>query len=286
MTASIFSFASGKGGVGKTLVTASVGIKLARKGYRVLLIDGDMGLRNMDLVFGLENECLYNICDVADGKCFFEDAVLSVIPGLQFLPASPGESWDDIFPSSIDTVLEDLNRRYDYILIDCPAGMGKGIEAAFRISERIFCVVVPSWASKRNGDNLVSMIPGRKAYSFILNQFSASDDTKLSLEEMLETVDPEYLGGVLPYSREVDRLAHHGRLSDFNDYNAFGQSLDYLLRGILEGKEFPESKWNSLLESGDCENEKDMQGNRKNAKKSGGLSWNSTSRVYRWHRRR
>lgn len=284
--ASIFSFASGKGGVGKTLVTASVGVKLARKGYSVLLIDGDMGLRNMDLVFGLQNECLYNICDVADGKCFIEDAVLPVIPGLYFLPASPRESWDDIFPSSIDTVLEDLNKRYDYILIDCPAGMGKGIEAAFRISERVFCVVVPSWASKRNGDNLVSMIPARKPYAFILNQFSTSDDTKLSFKEMMETVDPEYLGGVLPYSREVDRLAHHGRLSEFDDHNAFGEALHFLLRGILEEKEFPESKWNSLLKSGDQENEKDIQGKMKDTRKSAGLSWNSTSRVYRWHRRR
>ena len=72
----ILSTASGKGGVGKTLITASLGITLSRLGKKVLLIDGDMGLRNMDLILGMENDCFYNICDLAEGACFLEDAVL------------------------------------------------------------------------------------------------------------------------------------------------------------------------------------------------------------------
>ena len=86
--AKVLSIASGKGGVGKTLLTASLGIVMAHKGYRVLLIDGDMGLRNMDLILGLENECFYNILDLADGRCFMNDVKLSVSKNLDFIPAA------------------------------------------------------------------------------------------------------------------------------------------------------------------------------------------------------
>lgn len=90
--AKVLSIASGKGGVGKTLLTASLGIVMAHKGYRVLLIDGDMGLRNMDLILGLENECFYNILDLAEGRCFMNDVKLSVSKNLDFIPAKTGRN--------------------------------------------------------------------------------------------------------------------------------------------------------------------------------------------------
>ena len=86
--AEIVSFASGKGGVGKTLLTAALGIFLSRKGKKVLLIDGDMGMRNMDLVLGLENECFYHVMDLAEGRCFAKDVILEVNDHLDFLPAA------------------------------------------------------------------------------------------------------------------------------------------------------------------------------------------------------
>ena len=88
----VLSVISGKGGVGKTLLTAALGIQLSRMGKKVLLIDGDMGLRNLDLILGVENECFYNIWDLAQGKCFIRDAVLSIDENLYFLSASQGET--------------------------------------------------------------------------------------------------------------------------------------------------------------------------------------------------
>ena len=134
----IVSTASGKGGVGKTLITASLGITLSRLGKKVLLIDGDMGLRNMDLILGLENDCFYNICDLAEGKCFLEDAVLPVTDHLDFLPASQKESWETVFPAAMDTVMDDIHRLYDFIFIDCPAGMGKVGERPFGRAPRVW----------------------------------------------------------------------------------------------------------------------------------------------------
>ena len=142
----VLSIASGKGGVGKTLLTASLGIVMAYKGYRVLLIDGDMGLRNMDLILGLENECFYNILDLAEGRCFMNDVKLSVSKNLDFIPAAQAETWDEIFPAAISVILDDAGDDYDFILLDCPAGVGSGIQFASVVSDKFMIVVAPSWS--------------------------------------------------------------------------------------------------------------------------------------------
>lgn len=285
--ASIIATASGKGGVGKTLITAAMGIALSRQGKKVLLIDGDMGLRNMDLILGLENDCLYNICDLADGRCFMEDAIVPAGKDLDFLPSSQEVSWETVFPAAMDMVLEDIHRKYDYIFIDCPAGMGKGVETAFHLAEKILVVVAPSWASKRSADHLVTMIERGKDYAFLLNQFTENHRASLSFDDIYDTLDPELFGGVIPYSIHADRLAHEGELMELREKGAFGKSLSYVLRTILEKKEFPLSRWESFLTLGDRENEKEMAG-KSPAEKSGstGLTWHSGSRSYRWQRRR
>ena len=284
--AQVFSIASGKGGVGKTLVTAALGTALAIDGRKVLLIDGDMGLRNMDLVLGLENECFYNICDLAEGRCFLEDAVLSVADNLDFLPASQTDSWETVFPAAMDMVLEDIHWLYDFILIDCPAGMGKGIETAFHISNKILLVVAPSWASRRNADRLLPLIPQGRDYRYILNQFSEMDDTSLSFDEIMETVDAELFGGVIPYSRRADRLGHNGHIYDMDRESAFVGALEQVLLSVVEGKEFSENRWKSFIRLSDKENGKDILRNNDEKNKRSGLSWHSGSPAYKWHRRR
>ena len=178
--AEIVSFASGKGGVGKTLLTAALGIFLSRKGKKVLLIDGDMGMRNMDLVLGLENECFYHVMDLAEGRCFAKDVILEVNDHLDFLPAAQNDTWETVFPAAMDTVLEDVEDKYDYILLDCPAGRGEGIRFAEHLSDHMFLVVAPSWASKRNAERLMTG-PRKRYMTYVLNQFSLSGDTQISL---------------------------------------------------------------------------------------------------------
>ena len=144
----VLSVISGKGGVGKTLLTAALGIQLSRMGKKVLLIDGDMGLRNLDLILGVENECFYNIWDLAQGKCFIRDAILSIDENLYFLSASQGETWEEISSDAINTVLEDIDEIYDFILIDCPAGIGAGIKFAAKISDFAIIVLAPSFGHR------------------------------------------------------------------------------------------------------------------------------------------
>ena len=280
--AQILSFASGKGGVGKTLLCASLGIALARKGKKVLLIDGDMGMRNMDLVLGLENDCFYNIIDLAEGKCFARDVILEADDHLDFLPAAPNGNWDDVIPAAMDTVLEDIEDDYDYIFLDCPAGVGSGIRFAAKVSEKLILVVAPSWASRRNASQLLHWLGKRTEALLLLNQFAENDETKISFDEMMETVDPDYFGGMVPYAEEADRLAHQGMLQDYDDKGAFGQALSLVLRVLLEGKTYPERRWSHLLHLA----EKERKEKEPETKKASGLSWHSSSAPYRWRRRR
>lgn len=280
--AHIFSFASGKGGVGKTLLCASLGIALARKGKKVLLIDGDMGMRNMDLVLGLENDCFYNIIDFSEGKCFARDVILEAADHLDFLPAAPNGNWEDVIPAAMDTVLEDVEAKYDYIFLDCPAGVGSGIRFAAKVSEKLILVVAPSWASRRNASQLVHWLGKRTEAMLLLNQFAKGDDTKISFEDMMETVDPDYFCGMVPYAEEADRLAHLGLLQEYEEKSAFGKALALVLRVLLEEKTFPDSRWIHLMDLAD----KERQEKRPEKQKESGLSWNSSSPSYRWRRRR
>lgn len=280
--AEIVSFASGKGGVGKTLLTAALGIFLSRKGKKVLLIDGDMGMRNMDLVLGLENECFYHVMDLAEGRCFAKDVILEVNDHLDFLPAAQNDTWETVFPAAMDTVLEDVEDKYDYILLDCPAGRGEGIRFAEHLSDHMFLVVAPSWASKRNAERLMTG-PRKRYMTYVLNQFSLSGDTQISLTDMLETLDEESVSAIIPYTEEADRLAHQGELSDFSEKGALGEALALFWKSYKEEKQIPLPRWKKLLRRAEVENARE-KAPVKTA--PAGLSWYSGSRSYKWQRRR
>ena len=206
----------------------------------------------MDLILGLENDCFYNICDLAEGKCFLEDAVLPVTDHLDFLPASQKESWETVFPAAMDTVMDDIHRLYDFIFIDCPAGMGKGVETAFRLSDRVILLVAPSWSSRRNADRLLPLIGKGKILKYVLNRFTAKEGSGLSFREVYDTLDEESFGG------------------------------------LLKDKDIPAARWLSSLRLSDRENEEETESKNDRNKRTerAGLSWHSSSSAYKWRRRR
>ena len=242
----VLSVISGKGGVGKTLLTAALGIQLSRMGKKVLLIDGDMGLRNLDLILGVENECFYNIWDLAQGKCFIRDAILSIDENLYFLSASQGETWEEISSDAINTVLEDIDEIYDFILIDCPAGIGAGIKFAAKISDFAIIVLAPSWASKRNAEKMILMMPENVHSYIVLNQFSEGND-KISFEEMMTCIDEDIFGGVIPFSQIATQLSHYGELQTYRNDCAFADALQCVINVVFKGREYPISRWRYIL---------------------------------------
>ena len=145
---------SGKGGTGKTMFTVNMGAVLARSGSRVMLLDMDMGLRNMDIYLGMENKVVYNIMDVLSGICRIKKAMIKVdgFSTLYFMAASPRKDERDLTPLHMEVLCSKLKKFFDYIIIDCPAGIGDMFDAAAITADMAVIVTEPEVASLRDAD--------------------------------------------------------------------------------------------------------------------------------------
>ena len=151
---------SGKGGVGKTTTTANIGYSLASLGYKVLLIDTDIGLRNLDVVMGLENRIVYNIVDVIEGNRKYNQAIIKDknCTGLALLPAAQTRDKTAIAPEQMKKLMEQLKPDYDYIIIDCPAGIEHGFKNAIAAAERAIIVTTPEVSAIRDADRIIGIL--------------------------------------------------------------------------------------------------------------------------------
>ena len=146
--------ASGKGGTGKTMFSVNMGATLAQRGYNVLLIDMDMGLRNMDLYLGMENRVVYNIMDVLSGICRISKAIIRVdgFSSLYFMAAAPRIDERDITPLHMTILCAKLKEVFDYIIIDCPAGIGEMLEVSIEPADKAVIVTEPEYAAGRDAE--------------------------------------------------------------------------------------------------------------------------------------
>ena len=165
---------SGKGGTGKTMFTVNLGSALAMKGKRVMLIDMDMGLRNMDIYLGMENRVVYNLMDVMSGICRIKKAMLKVsgFDTLYFMAASPRRDDRDITPLHMEILCSKLKRYFDYIIIDCPAGIGDAFDVALAPADKVIIVTEPEVASLRDADVTERYLQekGKTDISFVVNK--------------------------------------------------------------------------------------------------------------------
>ena len=151
---------SGKGGVGKTTTTANLGYSIAKLGYSVLLIDTDIGLRNLDVVMGLENRIVYNLVDVIEGNCKPSQAIIKdrSCAGLSLLPAAQTRDKTSVQPEQMKKLVSALKPDYDYILIDCPAGIERGFKNAIAAADRAIIVTTPEVSAIRDADRIVGLL--------------------------------------------------------------------------------------------------------------------------------
>lgn len=151
---------SGKGGVGKTTTSANVGTGLASTGKKVVLIDTDIGLRNLDVVMGLENRIVYNLVDVVEGKCRVKQALIKDkrYPSLYLMPSAQTRDKSAVNPDQMIKMIESLKEQFDYIILDCPAGIEQGFQNAIAAADRALVVTTPEVSAIRDADRIVGIL--------------------------------------------------------------------------------------------------------------------------------
>lgn len=151
---------SGKGGVGKTTTTANVGTGLAKLGYSVVLIDTDIGLRNLDVVMGLENRIVYNLVDVIEGNCRIKQALIKdkKYSNLFLLPSAQTRDKTSVSPEQMKKLTDELREEFDYIILDCPAGIEQGFKNAIAGADRALIVTTPEVSAIRDADRIIGLL--------------------------------------------------------------------------------------------------------------------------------
>jgi septum site-determining protein MinD len=151
---------SGKGGVGKTTTSANLGTALAILGKKVCMVDTDIGLRNLDVVMGLENRIVYDIVDVAEGRCRTVQALIKDkrFDDLYLLPAAQTKDKDSISPDMIKPIIQELKLKFDFVIIDCPAGIEQGFRNAISGSDKAIIVTTPDNSAVRDADRIVGLL--------------------------------------------------------------------------------------------------------------------------------
>ena len=242
----LIAIASGKGGVGKTLITAALSVLLQRRGHRVLAADADMGLRNLDLLFGLDGSIHYDAAQAARGKCLPGQALLTVVPGLDFLPASQKRTWERIDIPSYQYVLESLSGSYDYTLIDCPPGRDGAYQAATALADEILFVVEPSPSSLRDAAKVMQYAARQKRFhDVILNNFYA--DGVITPDAAKARLQTGHVAGLLPHDDGIDRAAGEGQITCIADSLPFCQALSATADWLETGKAIEETALTALL---------------------------------------
>lgn len=193
---------SGKGGVGKTTTTCNLGAAIAQLGASVVLIDADIGLRNLDVVMGLENRIVYHLVDAVQGRCALQKALIKDrrLDNLWLLPASQTDDKDAVTEADMIGLITELKAMYDYVIIDCPAGIEAGFRNAVAGADEAIVVATPEVSSIRDADRVVGLLAQRDIPTrLIVNRISphlVKKGDMLSQADVIEILALELLGAV------------------------------------------------------------------------------------------
>lgn len=229
---------SGKGGVGKTTTTANIGAGLAQNGKQVLVIDTDLGLRNLDVVMGLENRIVYNLVDVIEGRCRPKQAIIrdKSTPDLYLLPSAQTKDKSAVSPAQMRKLTEELSEIYDYVILDCPAGIEQGFQNAIAGAHTAIIVTTPEVSAIRDADRIIGLLEGNqlKDCHLIINRIRIDMIKRgdmMSVEDVTEILAIPLLG-IIPDDEAVVIGANQGEVVIGTNTKA-GQAYRNICKRIL-----------------------------------------------------
>ena len=236
---------SGKGGVGKTTTSANLGCGLAIAGKKVALVDADIGLRNLDVVMGLENRIVYDLVDVVEGKCRLKQALIKDkrYAGLYLLPATQTRDKDAVSPEQMQKLCENLKEEeFDYIIIDCPAGIEQGFKNAIAGADRALVVTTPEVSAVRDADRIIGLLEANEltSPSLILNRVRpdmVDRGDMMSIDDVTEILAIDIIG-VVPDDESIVVQTNKGEPAVTVESSKAGQAYRNITQRIL-GNDVP-----------------------------------------------
>jgi septum site-determining protein MinD len=244
MSAKVITITSGKGGVGKTTVTANLGAALAAQKQKVVCIDGDIGLRNLDVVMGLENRIVYDLVDVVEGRCRLRQAMIrdKRLPELHLIPAAQTRDKSAVTPSDMVRLCDEIRPDFDWILVDSPAGIERGFRNAIAPADIALVVTNPEVSAVRDADRIIGLIEAEEKgpARLIINRIKPDMVRKgemLSVSDVIELLAIDLIG-IIPDDESVISSTNRGLPMVLDGKSRAGQAFRNIARR-LDGEIVP-----------------------------------------------
>lgn len=235
---------SGKGGVGKTTSVANLGSALAMLGKKVAMVDADIGLRNLDLVMGLENRIVYDLVDVVEGYCKLRQALVrdKRVDGLFLLPAAQTRDKTAVSPDQMKSLCDELKEEFDYVLVDSPAGIEQGFRNAAAGADRAIVITTPELSAVRDADRVIALLESMEIYDhrLLINRIRpvmVKKGDMLDIDDVLEQLAIDLIG-VIPEDEMIIVTTNRGEPAVLNNHSKAGQAYKNTARRIT-GEEVP-----------------------------------------------
>lgn len=230
---------SGKGGVGKTTTTANIGTGLAMEGKKVAIVDADIGLRNLDVVMGLENRIVYDIVDVVEKVCRLKQALIKDkrYDGLFLLPAAQTKDKNAVSPAQMLELSNELKEMFDYVIIDCPAGIEQGFQNAIAGADRAIVVTTPEISAVRDADRIIGLLEAKGLHNprLIVNRIRPDMVKKgdmMNIDDMIDILAIDLIG-VVPDDEAIVISTNRGEPVVIDNKALAGQAYRNIAKRIM-----------------------------------------------------
>ena len=245
MSGRVIVITSGKGGVGKTTTNANIGTALAKAGKKVVMIDTDLGLRNLDLLLGLENRIVYTIVDVVEERCKLKQALVKdkKNPNLCLLAAAQTRDKTAVTEEQLKDICEKLKKDFDFILVDCPAGIEQGFQNAVAGASEAIVVTTPEMSAVRDADRIIGLLEAKeeiKSYKLLLNRVRPNlikSNDMMSVDDVVEILSAD-LVGIIPEDTGIITSTNKGEPIVNDEKSLAGQAYNNVARRII-GEDVP-----------------------------------------------